>query len=288
MSDEADITDLELDRELSALVDGELAPGREADLRARLAKEPALAERFAAFQSLSLAMQGAPERAVPADLAARLAARIAEDEEVAALPRAADDTPPADVISLGERRARLLRIGVPAVVALAAGLALYLVVGRSGVPQPLPAGPGGVPQSQSALEFAEREPQVDEPETTRDQLVTAPLTIADLTEPGLDSDLLEQPIEIEEPEPWRANVDSLELAMLPPEAALPDVPASELTPEAFDDLEAIGEDELALAAIAFDLELLRDYELIEQLELLEVMSELDAEAYEAEAAGASG
>jgi hypothetical protein len=153
--------DLEaLGEELSALVDGELDPEREAQLRARAAREPELARRLESFQRLDAALRALPGSEVSDDLAARLRERIVSE--------------PARVIPL---RRRLITWGAPA-AALAAGLLLVLVLSRGPgpgeeeatsvplvrvpVPSPVPAPESAGPEPPSEttgpaldLEFAE-------------------------------------------------------------------------------------------------------------------------------------
>ena len=66
------------DELLSALIDGELDPEAALQLRARIASEPALAARLADFKRVDAAMRAIPAPEVPADLAARTRARIAD------------------------------------------------------------------------------------------------------------------------------------------------------------------------------------------------------------------
>ena len=117
-----------LDVELSALLDGELEPEREAALRRRLASDDALAERFDSFQRLDAALRDLPARELPGDLAGRLRERIAAEgarDEGAAPPRS---SPAALRFAAPRRRGRGLRWGLPAAAAaLAAGVALVVL-----------------------------------------------------------------------------------------------------------------------------------------------------------------
>jgi anti-sigma factor RsiW len=110
--------------DLSALIDGELRPEREAAVRAHVAVCPLCSERLQALCDVDLELAAATVLEVPADLRARLADRIAHDESaVAAAPAVARGAPP-------PRRRRWLANPVGVAVAAAAALAiLYLVVG---------------------------------------------------------------------------------------------------------------------------------------------------------------
>jgi len=113
-----------LDEELSALVDGELDPGRAAELRARAARSPELAARLDALRRVDAALRAVPEPAVPGDLLGRVhaAARAQAPRRVA--PRS--------------RRRRLFLAG-GALAAAAAGLAIWLAPGvETGAPGTAP------------------------------------------------------------------------------------------------------------------------------------------------------
>jgi anti-sigma factor RsiW len=103
--------DRTLDEDLSALIDGELAPEREALLRARIAAEPALARRLAELQGVSEALRALPELAPSSRLREQLRARMLAGDADAARSR---------------RRSAAPWIGVAA--ALAASLVLVVVL----------------------------------------------------------------------------------------------------------------------------------------------------------------
>jgi anti-sigma factor RsiW len=65
---------------LSALIDGELDSSEAASLRERMASEPALIERHAAFERLDAELRALPAPEVPGDLPTRMRARIAEQQ----------------------------------------------------------------------------------------------------------------------------------------------------------------------------------------------------------------
>ena len=111
------------DEDLSALLDGELSPEREAQLRARMAREPDLTECFALLAQADQQVRSlagatlAPERL--AGLRAALDRRLAgRGEESSSTGR---------VLSLP----RAVRWMAPAAAALAAGLTLYLALERT-------------------------------------------------------------------------------------------------------------------------------------------------------------
>lgn len=136
-----------IDALLSMLVDGELDAQEESKLRERIAREPALAERLAAFERVGDALRALPTPAVPADLAVRMRAKLAEQQRretspaTTATARAARRprrAPP--------RRSRRVWAAAAGLSAAAAALALYLVL-PSGVPLPSPE----VPEAQRSL-----------------------------------------------------------------------------------------------------------------------------------------
>lgn len=70
------MNDEELDRELSEFLDGELAPHRAADLETRLASDPVLAARLAAFAAADEELRSLARPEMPAGSRARLHQRI--------------------------------------------------------------------------------------------------------------------------------------------------------------------------------------------------------------------
>jgi anti-sigma factor RsiW len=101
----------ELDAKLSALLDDELPAEEAAALRAEIARRPELAARLAELAAVDAELRALPERPLPADLRARLGARIHAERTTSAR-----SAPP-------PRRRRW----IPA-AALAAAAALALVV----------------------------------------------------------------------------------------------------------------------------------------------------------------
>lgn len=102
--------DEDLDRELSALLDGELTPERARQLRDEIDADPALRARLAEFESLDENLRALPQAPLPAELGAQLRARIGQRERNGAAEATAGP-------SVG-----IPRWGVPLAAALAAGL----------------------------------------------------------------------------------------------------------------------------------------------------------------------
>lgn len=121
--------------DLSALIDGELAPEREAEVRAHLGGCAACSERLEALCDVDLALASIAVPPVPAGLRARLAERIAGD---AAVPEGREESRPAPGRTRAPRRPPLapprrsrrwlLRPALGAALAAAAVLAFYLAV----------------------------------------------------------------------------------------------------------------------------------------------------------------
>lgn len=135
------VNEARLDEDLSALVDRELEPDREAAVRRVLARDPALRDRADAFAKLDDALRALPRPPLPSDLHARTRARIAEairadaqtDRDARPID-AATSTPgrdrSANTTLLRGRRPALVRWATP-LAALAAGIALLLWLGTS-------------------------------------------------------------------------------------------------------------------------------------------------------------
>jgi len=184
--------------DLSALVDGELAPEREAEVRAHLGGCAACSGRLEALCDVDLALASISVPPVPAGLRAQLAERIARD---AATPEGRDASlPPPDrpraprrPLAAGPRRPRrwLSRPALGAALAAAAALALYLAV--KGVdsslpletPTPEPLVAESDPERPAAsVEIAEAAP-VQPPEATRPKVAPAADPIAGVSEEDL-------------------------------------------------------------------------------------------------------
>ena len=167
--------DVNLDEDLSALLDGELSPQRESELRARMVGEPALAARLAELERVDLAVRAMPAEAPSPGLRASLRAKL----EAAA-------TAPADNPRSVTHPRRLLPSWAGGTLAAAAALALYLAV-SSGNDSILDAEPARI---------------ADVLESATDEEIGIALeleTLADL-EVIEDLELLELMVELEEEE----------------------------------------------------------------------------------------
>jgi negative regulator of sigma E activity len=125
----------ERDAKLSALLDGALAPGEESALRAELARDPALAARLAQLARVDAALRALPVRQVPADLRARLHAKLAAEASAGPALSAVRAGAPAR-----PTRRRAWLAGLSAAAAAAAAALVVVVIGpgreRDGVVSP--------------------------------------------------------------------------------------------------------------------------------------------------------
>jgi anti-sigma factor RsiW len=138
------------EEDLSALIDGELAAGREALLRDHLAGCARCGARLAALRAVDAGLAALPAPAVPEDLRARLEARIAAADVDARAPGRA--APP-------RRRRWLATRAWGALAAAGAAIALYLAVaGDENARLPAPAPEPQVAQTPPA--GSGREPAV--------------------------------------------------------------------------------------------------------------------------------
>jgi hypothetical protein len=169
------------EEDLSALLDGELEPAREAEVRAHTAGCARCAERLARLARVDEALRSLPDTETPSDLAERLRVRLDEERRRSSasaedrgrsLPRGrssdegrrrsldARQAPPSH--RPPPRRRRWIPLAATALAA-AAALALYLVFGR-----PRPAG--------EEPTLAERERTAPEPEIAGREVPTQPLS----------------------------------------------------------------------------------------------------------------
>ncbi len=134
--------------DLSALLDGELSEEREVAVRGHLESCPDCTGRVAALRRVDPALAAAPAPEVPADLRARLDARLSSEtrplrESAAGRRRQAD--------SAAGRRRRARWFTHPA-MGFAAAAALALYVGVRAVQPPVgPVGPIGVDETESRI-----------------------------------------------------------------------------------------------------------------------------------------
>lgn len=203
--------------DLSALLDGELAPERAAELRAHIGACPGCSVRLAELARVDTALSAAALPAVPASLRSRLKARLASASRVDTTVRRTRrvDAP---------RRAWRGR-AAGALAAAAAGVALYLAVATREPARPETVPPP--PQVARPLEAAPREVPRE-----------APQAVAKLPAPS------------------------------PPTPALPAPPPVPAQQPAELDLATVPEDELGLA---LEIETVEDFEVIGNLELLELV-----------------
>jgi len=230
-----------IDADLSALIDAELDAGRASEVRAHVAGCERCAARLEALERVDRRLAETLSPPVPADLAERVAARLAADAAPVSRPRTA---PPPRV-----------HRGLRAAAALAAAAAVGLVV-WFGLPED-PTRPG--PQIARAPETPE--PLVPEPRLAGDSVASVPLPA--------DDPVASLPLPVADP-----------VASLPLPVADPVVPepledsgpalAAAPTPE-------IAEEELDAAALLLAMDELADPDdlgLVANLELVELLVDL--------------
>lgn len=242
------------DELLSRLLDGDLDDGPRAALRARIAAEPALAARLAELAAADGALRSVPLPPVRAAVREGLARRIADLDapapgvaaQAAAAPTGAARAP---VVALDAARAARRRVRTVLVLggALAAALALWIAVG--GAPRLAPPGaPVDGARDDASLAREDAPPRDAVPDVAPD---VAPDVVPDGASPA--------------PSP----VDPTALAARAADAG--DAAAAR----------SIAEPTDAELALARDLDALRDFDVIDQLELLELLAQI-------ESGGASG
>lgn len=137
--------------ELSALIDAELAPEHEAVVRNHVAACAHCQRTLAALRGVDAALAGATPPEVPADLRARLDARLQRDDR----PPLRAATPPRRS-DAGPRRRRSWRAaGFGTALAVAASLVVYLVA----APDPTPQDVGAPARVASAVPTLEAVPE---------------------------------------------------------------------------------------------------------------------------------
>ncbi len=114
----------ELDEKLSALLDDELPAEEAAALRAEIERRPELQRRLAELAAVDAGLRALPTRPVPADLRARVGARVDAERET---PARRDPAP---------RRRRWREVA--AFAAAAAALALFVLPRLRSDPEPTP------------------------------------------------------------------------------------------------------------------------------------------------------
>lgn len=266
---DSDHQDEELERDLtdlSALLDGELTPAREAELRARMSEHPELAETFALMSEADGQLRALAGQSVPDAQLARMRAGL----DVRLQGEAAEPGGGATVISLPIQRRWL----AAAAAAMAAGLALYLSM--DGLSMDGAPGSDTAPHSDS---IAER-PASGSDERAIDPPASAERIVQTSAPAGADSvALVEAPIAAVDPEAVEIAGDpAISGAVGITEAAevtggLDAVGSTLALEEPVELLDAASEEEIA---IALDYDTLADFDVIAQLELLELLDDLDA------------
>ena len=240
---------------LSALLDGELSEEGEEEIRRRMANDPDLAARCAELAEVSGLLQKLVEPQPEPDRLQRMHEGLRARIEVASTESEEEEAHRATVTPFSPRRSRNL---VVAAAALAAGLALYLAVGERGFgSDPIP------PEATASL----AESSVPVPETV------ALTPVEPLVKPI--------PPEASEGISQWAQVPLVEEAASPPsvypEVARPVLEQTEVVvvAEAKTAEPMILPDSDERLAIALDYEVLADFDVISNLELLEFLGALD-------------
>lgn len=237
------------DETLSALLDGELSPEQEEDLRRRMAEDPQLAERCAEFAEIGGALQrlatAAPDPKRLRRIQQGLRSRIDADELAETL-----DPPSAQVIPFPLYR----RAAVGVVAALAAALALYLAID--------PGSELETPASPKAPRLAEAPVSVPK----------APAPVAVIETPRLAASAVSP------------EADAVTAEAVPSETLYPaDTPEDLRLVEAMNPVHSVAEEDAPLIlpdadeqlAIALEYGMLADFDVILNLELLESLYELE-------------
>ena len=139
----------EIDEDLSALIDAELAPAREAEMRAHLDDCDRCAQRLQDLCNVDLALADLAAPMVAADLGQRLAARIASDsgEGSESPPDAASPKRSRTATPRQPRRSLRRRLTPVAVVAAAVLLAIVVANRQSSEVDPDPSQLARTPRS---------------------------------------------------------------------------------------------------------------------------------------------
>lgn len=178
------------DAQLSALLDGALSASEEVALRAELARDPALASRLAELARVDAALRALPERPVPANLRARLQAKL--DVEARAEAEPARARPALAVLRGGAARRRW--VASFAAAAAAAALAIVVVPAlrepeqtRSTAGAQLASRPPAeVLPLEPSIERAPSEPAASAAEPSRATAVAAAPAAADRSSPAAE------------------------------------------------------------------------------------------------------
>jgi len=226
-----------LEQDLSALVDGELAESRANELREHVSGCARCTARVDAFEAANVRLASLPVRSVPADLRARLQARIDAEEAESAAPdgRRTSLRPPPPT-----RRRWLASPALATAAALAAAVALYWVL----VP-----GDAIRPGTSELPPMAHEEPA---PAPEPDPLPIRPEPVA----PQIAETPAPLPPELEAPQ----QAPPTEVAVVPP--------APEVSPSSDVEFDAVPAEEIELA---LELDTIEDLDVIANLEVLEAL-----------------
>jgi hypothetical protein len=247
---------LAIEEDLSALIDEELAPEREAELRAHLETCDRCARRLEELCNVDLVLASLPAPEVASDLRPQLAQRIAEHERreaLSAVPARREERP-RQAPPPRARRWLGRRVAALAALAAAALLAIFATL-RSGE-APAPDVPQIARPAPQALPAQGPEPGAEQ-----------------RGEPLLAEQRSMEPVPalVEPAPPTQPEAARVELAELPP-------PAREAAPVEIAEaplavgLEDLSEEDLALLLV---LDAVEDLDVIANLELLENLRELE-------------
>lgn len=228
--------DEDLDRELSALLDGELAPARARQLREEIEANPRLRERLAQFELVDERLRELPQAPLPAQLGARTRERIRQRDA----GHYDQHHNQHDGQEAGWPNASIVRWGVPLAAALAAGLVAAWLM------RPVSDSHESVRPEQLAGQLGE-EPQAEFPVRRRTQQQPQ--------QQPLQQPLQQQPLQQPLQEQTRNQLN-------PERADAVRRPEAEIEPD------DSSEEEIA---IALELATLRDLDLIQELDLLEAL-----------------
>jgi len=232
--------DEDLDRELLALLDGELSPARARQLREEIEADPRLRERLAQFESLDERLRALPQAPLPAQLGARTRERIRQrddDNHDQHRDQHRDQHHDQhDGQETGRRNASIVPWGGPLAAALAAGLVAAWLM------WPVSDSHESVRAERLAGQLGE-EPQAEFPVRRRTQ-----------------QQPLQQPPQ--QPPQQQPLQEQAQNQLNPERADAVRRPEAEIAPD------DSSEEEIA---IALELVTLRDLDLIQELDLLEAL-----------------
>ena len=255
--------------DLSALIDGELSPPREAEVNDHLRTCATCSRNFEALSGVDRELAGSAIPEVPAGLRMRLQEQIESLPEREEIVRKRAAAPSA--------RRRLIRPAIGAAIAVAASVAVYLTV----IPGPTFDADSEVPvaivveETEVAVvdEALSEEPASDEPVVVEEPApaVVDETVLAVVDEAPREEAASDEPVAVEEPAV--AVVEEAVLAVVdeaPSEEVASDEPVaveeSLAVVDSASELEAASAEELA---VLLQLETIQDLDVISNLEMLE-------------------